>query len=474
MRHSLLKLAGLLLAMCLALTGCNLIGVDALKQLDVDFAKLDKDFATVVADYDGGSVTKGDVLGSFASTFSYYAQMYQAFGMQIDNNTVESIKQQTLENAIQSIAIDKQIASRGLALSEEKQAEIESAAEENYQQAYDSFYGNTTGKDEAVRARQTEYDMYAMGYTKDTFLKLQKQQADYDLIEDTVRNEIAELTDEQLTEAYNEKVEEDEEQYADNASAFESAMTSSDDIVAWMPEGYRTVKHILVKPEDDVLKAVTDARTALSDAESALEDLETELDDLDDADVDEETDVDEGEDAETEEAPRTAEEINADIEKARADVDAAKAEVESAEAACLESIKDKTDEIYAKIEAGEDFDSLIAEYGEDPGMKNEPTATRGYYVAANSTTWDANFTAGAMALANVGDVTETPVISSSGVHIIRYESDVTPGAVALDDIREKFYEDTLETARDDHFSEELDAWTEALKPVYHLDAFTIE
>ena len=32
-------------------------------------------------------------------------------------------------------------------------------------------------------------------------------------------------------------------------------------------------------------------------------------------------------------------------------------------------------EIYAKIEAGEDFDALIEEYGEDPGMQNEPYKT---------------------------------------------------------------------------------------------------
>ena len=35
-------------------------------------------------------------------------------------------------------------------------------------------------------------------------------------------------------------------------------------------------------------------------------------------------------------------------------------------------------EVIAKLEAGEDFESLIAEYGEDPGMQNEPTMSRGY------------------------------------------------------------------------------------------------
>ena len=67
MRHTIVKLTGLLMALALVLTGCNLIGVDPMMQLDEDFAKLDKDYAAVVAEYDGGTVTKGEVLGRFAS-----------------------------------------------------------------------------------------------------------------------------------------------------------------------------------------------------------------------------------------------------------------------------------------------------------------------------------------------------------------------------------------------------------------------
>ena len=167
-------------------------------------------------------------------------------------------------------------------------------------------------------------------------------------------------------------------------------------------------------------------------------------------------------DAEPTEAPRTAEEIQADIDAAEANLETLKADAEKAEADCLASVQDKLDEIYAKIEAGEDFEALIEEYGEDPGMQNEPTKTRGYYVCSDSTNWDKNFTAGAMALENVGDVSETPVISTSGVHIIRYESDVTPGAVALEDIHDALYDETLEDMKSEHFTSELDAWVEAL------------
>lgn len=490
MRHTIVKLAGLLVVLALTLTGCNLIGIDPMMQLDEDFAKLDKDYAAVVAEYDGGTVTKGEVVGRFASMYSYYAQMYSMFGMNITSDVMESIKEQSAEAAVEAVAVDKELEKRGLSLSEEKLAEVEKTADENYKSAYDSFYAEVEGKmTDELKARQTEYNMYANGYSKDVFYNTQLDTAKHALLEEAVKAEISELTDEELKQVYDEKVADDEDSYANDPSAFETAMSSDSDIVAWMPEGYRTVKHILVKPEDDVLSAVTDARTALTSARTTLENYEKELDDLNDDDAEtsevaaegaaegEEADAEEAEteeaEAEPAEAPRTAEAIQADIDAARADVDAAKKTVEEAEAACLASVKEKTDEIYAKIEAGEDFASLIETYGEDPGMKNEPTASRGYYVCAAKGNWDQNFNDGAMSLQNVGDVTTTPVISTSGVHIIRYESDVPAGPVALDDIRESLYKEALEERQNDHYEETLTGIVEALNPTYHMDAFTV-
>lgn len=473
MRHTIVKLTGLLMVLALTLTGCNLIGIDPMMQLDEDFAKLDKDYAAVVAEYDGGTVTKGDVLGRFASMYSYYAQMYSMFGISMSSDVVDSVKQQSAESAVEAVAVAKELENRGLSLSEDKLKEVESAADENYQSAYDSFYAEAEGKGD-VKARQTEYNMYANGYSRDLFYNTQLDEANHELLEETLKAEISELSDDDLQQAYDDKVAEDEEQYAEDASAFETVMSSDDDIVAWIPEGYRTVKHILVKPEDDVLAAVTDARSALSDTLNMVEGYELELENLNDADeseaAEDEAEADEDENAE---APRTAEDIQADIDRLNAEAETQRKAVEDAEAACLESVKAVTDEIYAKLEAGEDFNALIEEYGEDPGMQNEPTASRGYYVCAEQGNWDENFNAGAMALANVGDVSETPVISTSGVHIIRYESDVTSGPVDLETIRESLYNTTLEAKQETHYDETLTSLVEALNPVYHMEAFDV-
>ena len=472
MRHALLRLTGLLLVLMLVLTGCNLIEIDPIMQLDEDFAALKKQYSGVVATYDGGQVTQEDVMASFTSQYGYMSQVYSMYGLSMSADVITNIEQSVAETAVQDIAIAKQLESRGLKLDDEKLAEIQAEADEHYQEAYDSFYPSAKGDSEDVRVKQTEYALAANGYTKEGLYNIELATANYDLIEQTVRDEITEVTDDELKAAYDEKVQSDEDTYTASPGSLGSAMTSESSAVYWFPEGYRTVKHILVKPEDDVLSAVTTARSALDSAQKQLESYQSELDALDEsAEDDAEAETAEDAEAEPTEAPRTAEAIQADIDATTASLDSLKADVEKAEADCLASVQDKLDEIYGKIEAGEDFDALIEAYGEDPGMQNEPGKTRGYYVSSASTNWDKNFTAGAMLLEKVGDVSEKPVISTSGVHIIRYESDVTPGAVPLEDVREKLYETTLDSMKVDHFNSELESWISALNAKYDISAF---
>lgn len=474
MKHALVRLTGLLIVLMLVLTGCNLIGIDPIMQLDEDMAALKKQYSGVVASYDGGEVTQENVMASFMSQYSYMSQLYSMYGMNMTSDVVTNIEQSVAENAVRNIAIAKQLESRGLSLDGDKLAELDAEADEHYQEAYDSFYESAKGDTDEVRAKQTEYNLATYGYSREALYDIELAAANEELIEQTVRDEVAELTDEELQAAYDEKLAENQEDYETSPSSFESAMTSEDEIVAWIPEGYRTVKHILVKPEDDVLSAVTDARNALEDAQDNIQDLRDELDALNNPEEEaDEAEADDAAEAEPTEAPRTAEAIQADIDAAEATLPDLEAAVKSAEEACLASVQDKLDEIYEKIEAGDDFAELIEAYGEDPGMQNEPSKTRGYYVSADSTTWDKHFTAGSMALEKVGDVTETPVISTSGVHIIRYESDVTPGAVPLEDIRDALYEQTLEAMKDEHYTTEVDAWIAALNPKYTISAFDL-
>lgn len=458
MRHSFAKLMALLLALLLVLSGCNLIDVDQVAVIEEQRAEVEKELSTVLVEYDGGTITEFDVMASFYGNYSYIAQLYSSFGMSMDSGMVNDILQDVVDTEIQSRAIAKEFESRGLTLSKTLD-EIYAEADEAYQSNYDYVYENAEGDTDEVRAANTELSLYQQGYTKDYLREYFVSTYQTEAVEAAVREEISEVTDEELQAAYEEQVAADESTYTETPTKLDGTMTSADALVCWMPEGYRTVKHVLVIPEDEVLQAVTDARKAVDTAQTELETLKTELDDVNDDEPEEGEEV------------RTAEEIQADIDAKEAEVANLEAAAKAAETACLESVKDRTDEIYAKLEAGEDFDAVMAEYGEDPGMQSEPSMTSGYYVSADSTQWDANFTAGAMLLSQVGDYSAEPVISTSGVHIIYYNSDVTPGAVPLEDIRDALYDQTLESMKSEHYQNELTSWVDALNPVYHLDAW---
>ncbi len=91
----------------------------------------------------------------------------------------------------------------------------------------------------------------------------------------------------------------------------------------------------------------------------------------------------------------------------------------------FEEKKALANEIAAKATAGEDFDALIQQYGEDPGMTSVPY---GYIIDQNGYTTTGSgmvseFTAGSIAL-EVGGVS-APIKTDYGFHIIkRYPIDV--------------------------------------------------
>lgn len=133
------------------------------------------------------------------------------------------------------------------------------------------------------------------------------------------------------------------------------------------------------------------------------------------------------------------------------------AQLDALKSSLLTKMQPKVDEIQQKIASGEDFDKLIEQYGQDDGMKTEPTKTNGYYVSQDSQMWDDEFTAAAMALAKVGDVSG-PVLSQSGVHIIKYIGDVTPGAVPLEKVKDEIKSQTLDQAKSDLYDQTVQGW----------------
>ena len=62
-----------------------------------------------------------------------------------------------------------------------------------------------------------------------------------------------------------------------------------------------------------------------------------------------------------------------------------------------------------------------------------------------------------MTLVKVGDVSE-PFQTQYGIHIVKYVSDITEGAVPLDEVKDAVSADVLKTKQDDLYQTTLDQW----------------
>lgn len=97
--------------------------------------------------------------------------------------------------------------------------------------------------------------------------------------------------------------------------------------------------------------------------------------------------------------------------------------------------EDLAKEIKSKIDAGEDFETLLAEYNIDPGMESD-SYKDGYIVGEGANFVEAFLTA-ALALEKEGDVSE-PVKSDNGYHIIKRLGSVPSRVIDFAEMQETF------------------------------------
>ena len=455
MKHTFAKLMLLTLALALALSGCNLIAIDPKMQADEEIAKIEKAYAAPVAVYGDHTITAGDAMGDFNDSYNemYYFYAYY-MGMEPSEEEVHSLINDALQAKVRSAIIEERF-DAAYALTDEEIAEAEKTGAENFNQLHESALAQAEGKTEEEKRENARVLLAQVGRSEESVMADALRMAKVNKMGDLLRDEVTEVTDEQLMAAFEERVTADEEKYSANPGAFGAAM-SNGTAAYWTPDGYRTVKHILLIPEESVLTAYSDASGALTAKESEITSLEDELVQARDDDA---------------EGARPEAEIQADIDAANAELSALEAAKTEAAQACVANVQAKLDEVYAKLDAGEAFEDVMAAYGEDPGMQNEPTMTTGYYVCRESSNWQREFTEGAMALNQAGDYSAEPVVSGSGVHIIEFASDVAGGAADFDSVRDALCAEVLEDLKDAHRDDTINSWVEEANATYDAEAF---
>ena len=459
MRTRFWKLTALFLALMIALSGCSLITVDQ-----------EMEMAETVAVVGDTKITKGEVIDLYKYQLDYTAYIYQYYyGMEgLTGDEVEAVKDTVLDAYIRRELTHQKLAELALTdFSEESYAEADAEAEAYYEESLASHaeHVDTEGMTEEEARDALVAHLEAEGTTLESIKQNYRDSHDQELLYNYVVENIT-ISDEEVQAAYESKVTEDEATYGSSSYLFELYNTYGYTI-AWQPEGYRTVKQILFMADDETTAEMEEISTRLSEIDTELTDLA-----IDDAAKQLEADwaaqeaAEEGESAEetteetTEEtAEETTEEIdlNATLTALHNEKTELEERLATLKADLLATFQEKTDDVYARLEAGESFEDLMAELSEDPGMQEEPNKTTGYFVCETSSTWDVTFRDASMALEKVGDVSE-PVVSNYGVHIIYYNSDVTAGPVDIETIREALTEEVLTAKQEEAYNAQYEQW----------------
>lgn len=332
-----------------------------------------------------------------------YDSMGQAKAVEYKNNIIdEMVLQELMLQYAKSNDLDE--------ISEEDSSEIKKRAESYFENLQKSFTEDveaegTLGGDAAEAEAKSRFDEYVSkyNYTQDTL----EEQFTRQLILDRVYEHVmagCKVDESEVRAYYDQSVKEQSQEPEDEEDvkkAIEEYTGSQSTIRTYIPkavaEAVRSVKHILVGIPDDVQQRIAKLEA----------------------------------DGETEEAARIREQEMKDL-RARAET------------------------ILGEAKSGADFDVLIAEYNDDPGMEYNP---EGYQVYEGAP-YDEAFLKDALSLKQVGDISSEPVESSVGYHIIQFTGQPSAGAVPYAEVHDAIADELQSRKQSEMWAQAVADWQE--------------
>ncbi len=416
-------LLALMLVMAVMLSGCALIKKDAAV-----------DAATEIIRLGDQVVTKAEIQSEVNYQLQYMQQLYsQYYGSGYDVTDPENIKN-TQDEVISQyknlLATRAKIAEKGCdQLTEEEETKAKEDAASTYESYLNQYIaGNYADSEKTEEEKKTEAaaELTAMGVTEEELLKNARESIANEKLRTLVTENVT-VTEEEIKAEYDSKVESAKTSYESNPSSYCSAFNNGTKVY-YTPAGVRLVKQILIKYSTEQDTAIREAQSKVTAAQAVLDNEEA-----------------------------TEEEKT----QAKADLEAAQAEVTKLTDEAYASIDAEADDVIARLDAGEDWDKLMAEKGQDPGMmEGRDTAKTGYAVCKDMSGFDSAFVEAAMALEKIGDHSAKTRGSSGGYYIIRYEGDAAEGPVDYDSVKDSLQESLLTTRKNTVYNDTVKTWVD--------------
>ena len=366
---------------------------------------------SVIAVFKGGTVSFSEVYKAYEEVMGYYAEMFEAFGMEPDftqEDIYQMQKELTGELADAKI-IDHYLEQNGITLlSEAEISEITAQAEAEYNEMYDSAlnYFISDGLD-----RETAEE-YVIEYFKDymidpdTMVSDRLSEARTEALTQLLAGEVT-VTEDEIDLAYRELLQSDREYYTQYPEDFAFDVLHSESAIAFVPEGYRRVRMVIVPFGEDAMSAYDELYgDGLTDSPEAD--------------------------------------------------------------ALFEALLPEAEAVYERLKDGERFDAIRAEYPDTEMYMDELGGDTGFYLSADCEMFDTVTDAAIMALGAVGEVTE-PQKCDWGWAIFEYAQEMESGDVPLEVIRDRIALSVYNTKRSDQYDAALQNLREEAGLTFYFD-----
>ena len=374
----------------------------------------------VLASAYNGEVTvlKSDIQDEFDQMLTQYVAYYAQYGYSVDEYDTElqsSVAQETVQTKLSTAIVRHYAAQNGYELTDEKKDELTAQVQTalDSMREYLESYLSAYGYTGDELAAAVEEQLSQAGYSEESLTESAELNDILSFIYDKATADVT-VTEDEVKEAFDAKVAEQKENYADIDTFINDYINENE--ILYTPENVRLMECIYIARPDG------EATSGEATAEEAA----------------------------------TADEATAE---------------EATDIASLTGYA-KAEAVVAAIAGGEDFEEAMKAYNED--SSTEEQMLRGYPVAAESTTYSEEFHNGAMALENVGDVTDV-IVTDYGYFILRYAKDLESGEVDFEARKDAETEETLTNKKNDAYTafvnqilDDADMQIGDLSALYHV------
>lgn len=366
----------------------------------------------VVATVGDETITKADFNEGFNALLSQYGytQDSEEIADQLktlkENYIAQMVEDKVLERKIKELGLD-QVTDEEKAAAEQ---EIQDWYDEQYAALVENFKTDDTVEDPEAKAAETiENYLSQYGLTLDQMKENSVASISSDKLYDYVTKDVT-VTEEEAKIEFANKVAAAKEKYDADLSAYVSDFENGATIY-YTPKGCYYIKHILISLTDEQKQDIKNLRA---------DDDET--------------------------VAATADEKREEY---------------------LLTIREKAESVLKLVDEGGDFEALMEEYGEDPGMKNE-AYKNGYLTYAGDTGFVTEFADACAALTEDG-MTSGLVGSDFGYHIIRRVSTVPSGEATFEDVKDSLMESMLTDKKSTTYDQQVEAWVKEVNPDIKTD-----